>query len=579
MTIGAKPFAKPFARQFARQFVSSAVDRFDADRADGGIGNIRPGQDCRSYWPSSYAQRTMAARAHTRARATHPRVGPHRSLVVAWAIGSLSALGIDGWLLARAPRNALASRLGSIHDAQARALFHGHWNLKFDTLLLEAFKIDGKYQTYFGIWPTLLRMPVLAVTNRFDGSFTGPSILLAIVVMLIATAGMQYELRNLFAARGGNSHLDALPSRSTMIISGGFQLVIGAGSVVAFLASYPLVYHEMEMWGIAGAVASAWAALRYVHHPGPLRTVGCSLAATITILSRPSLGIGVITMMATLLLSAMLRREGIARVTHLAVAIAIPIVFYGAMNTARFGAPFALPLEKQVFTTGDAAHHFPGDPQRQRALAANDGSLFGLKFLPTTAVQYLRPDAFRFDHRFPFVNFPHWRARVFRGAVFDTLDRSSSITSTMPALVLLSIYGAAAFGRKRRTLSPSTRDGVVAIVVGGAAGSAFVLMFGYVANRYLSDLYPGLIVLSTVGLAALRSGHSAPIAEAAQLPQPIRTKRERCFVGVIAVAAVFSLWINVGLGVVYQRPLKPTDPDYGRGTASVLVGRSSNSSW
>ena len=90
----------------------------------------------------------------------------------------------------------------------------------------------------------------------------------------------------------------------------------------------------------------------------------------------------------------------------------------------RFGAPFALPLEKQVFTTYDA--------QRQATLAANGGSLFGAKFVPTTLLQYARPDAVRFDSTFPFVNFPHHRAHVVGHVVFDTLDRSSSMPASMP---------------------------------------------------------------------------------------------------------------------------------------------------
>ena len=65
-------------------------------------------------------------------------------------------------LLLRAPTNALTTLLGSIHDRQARAIFDGHLDMRRADLAIEAFDIDGKYHTYFGIWPTLLRMPVLA---------------------------------------------------------------------------------------------------------------------------------------------------------------------------------------------------------------------------------------------------------------------------------------------------------------------------------------------------------------------------------------------------------------------------------
>ena len=356
-------------------------------------------------------------------------------------LGSGVAVATCTALLARAPTNKATTLLGGIHDAQARALFAGHWNLPLRDLGIEAFKIHGKYQTYFGIWPTVLRMPVLALTHRFDGGLTGPSMLLALVVALWATAGIHWQLRaRLSPAEGANE--PASMGRGEWWATAGFQALVGCGSIVVFLASRPLVYHEMEMWGIAGGLAAGDQLLRCVQAPTARRAAVCGAAAAVALLSRPSVGFGVVATIGLFWIVAVFRRRDTWRyIVALAAAAIIPLAMYGAMNIARFGSPFSLPLQKQVFTTFDA--------QRQATLAANGGSLFGAKFVPTTVLQYARPDAVRFDAKFPFVDFPLHRAHIVGNVVFDTLDRSSSLPASMPGLSALALIGGYALVRGR----------------------------------------------------------------------------------------------------------------------------------
>jgi len=467
-------------------------------------------------------------------------------------------------LLARAPTDRATTLFGGIHDAQARALFAGHWDLPLRDLGIEAFKIHGHYQTYFGLWPTVLRMPVLAVTHRFDGRLTGPSMLLALIVALWATAGIQWQLRGLLN-EGVPADGHAAMGRGEWWATAGFQALVGCGSIVAFLASRPLVYHEMELWGIAGGLAAGDTLLRYVRGPNLRRAGACAAAATVALLSRPSIGFGVIASLGFVWIVAVVRRRDSLRfVIALAVAAIVPVALYGAMNTARFGSPFALPLEKQVFTQYDS--------QRQATLAANGGSLFGAKFVPTTLLQYTRPDAVRFESTFPFVNFPRHRAHVVGDVVFDTLDRSSSLPASMPGLSLLALTGAWVLFRGREPAYRRARQMLWPIVLGGVVGTGFVLTIAYVANRYLADFVPPMVVLAIVGMRSL--------LQPSRLP---RKSRQKLYlrIGVVALCLI-GAWISLGLAVVYQRDLQPGDPDYGRGTpaasAASAAGRSSNSS-
>ena len=445
-------------------------------------------------------------------------------------------------------RNAF---LGGVHDAQARALLHGHWDVPASTLGIEAFKIDGRYYTYFGPWPTLLRMPVVALTHRLDGRLTVVSMIVACVVALAATSSVHRQLREALRP-------DAPFGRSEALWVGAFQFAVAMGSVVTFLGSRPLVYHEMELWGVAGALTTAATSIAFLRRQSVRSALLLGGAATITLLSRPSVGFGAVVTVGLVFLGA-LRGRTVARdrriVVALAAAAAVPVLLYGATNVARFGGPFSLPLDKQVFTTGDPATGLPADTLRQAALAANGDSLFGVKFAPTTLLQYGRPNALRFQSSFPWVNFPRWRAHVLGGVVFDTIDRSSSIPASMPGFTLLACFGVVALVRGRRgsPLHPSRI--VLPSVVGGAAGTVFVITIAYVAQRYLADFFPPLLVLALVGVQALA----------------LRPNR-RVVTAVIAVCIV-GTWIGFGLARVYQHNLRPGDPDWGRGTRTISSTR------
>ena len=60
---------------------------------------------------------------------------------------------------------------------------------------IEAFAHDGRDYTYFGIFPSLIRMPILLVTNAFDGDLTAPSILVAWLTTGLFTSLMLWRLR------------------------------------------------------------------------------------------------------------------------------------------------------------------------------------------------------------------------------------------------------------------------------------------------------------------------------------------------------------------------------------------------
>ena len=102
---------------------------------------------------------------------------------------------------------------------------------------------------YFGPFPALLRLPIAAVTDGLDGRLGQISMLVAFAVTLMFTVRLAWRIRPL--VRGS-----APVTRGEQWAVGGFTFVVGAGSVLVFLASRSWVYHEAALWGVALALGA-----------------------------------------------------------------------------------------------------------------------------------------------------------------------------------------------------------------------------------------------------------------------------------------------------------------------------------
>lgn len=453
----------------------------------------------------------------------------------------LVLLGGHWTLLGRDP-------LGGFYDLQAHSFADLRWDVAAGPLGIEAFLIDGKAYTYYGPWPAVLRLPVALFTHALDGRLTQISMLLAFGVALVFTVRLTNRVRVLVSPH------DPVTRTERWAVAT-FVFVVGAGSVFLFLASRAFVYHEAELWGAALAIGAFEFIVAYATTPGRRNLLIASGLASLAFLTRGSVGAGPVAALGLLLLASFWgptrrfvglpgRARGLGTWVPLGIAVAVPIAMYAGVNFAKFGTFFSLPLDQQYFSQINAA--------RQAALDANGGSLFGLRFAPTTIVQFFRPDALRLDSLFPWIGFPP-RAHVFGGATFDTLDVSSSVPSSMPALTILAIIGLVGTARPPATDGPTLRV-LRAPVLGAIAGSFVTLTIAFVAHRYLSDFMPLLVLLGAAGVHLLLRW--------ARTRRRVGGTRAVRLVGAgIAAVVVVSVAVNLGLAVLYQRKLNPGVPE------------------
>jgi hypothetical protein len=381
--------------------------------------------------------------------------------------------------------------LSNFYDLQARALAHGHWWVPKGSLGNEAFTVHGRDYMYFGPFPALIRMPILAVTHSLDGRLTAPSILLAWLLTGLFTSLLLWRVRIL--VRG-----PALLGRAEAASYAVLVVTIMSGSVLLYLAALPAVYYEALMWGVALTVGAFFALLGVLERPSVGRVVATGALTLGAVLSRSAIGWAcVVGVLLTAAWFATGRGGPQNRRWWLPVlAAGIGALAVGcAVSWVKFGGLFDVPYGSQFFTRASA--------HRRAFLAANGGTLFNVKFVPSTLLAYLRPDALRFGWVFPFVTLPSVPARAVAGVVLDQSYRTTSVPASMPLLVLLGVWGVVSAFR-RRLVGPARLFRI--LLVAAATGTLGTLVLGYIGNRFLGDFIPLLVVASAVGLVALWQG-------------------------------------------------------------------------
>lgn len=471
-----------------------------------------------------------------RSRPRSPAGLSRRRFVIAVLAGSVLVLPAllwvmwDLWSGSLNPLRSVPS--DDFYDLQARAMFHGHLNVPTGSLGIEGFIHDGRTYTYFGLFPSIIRMPILLVTSSFDGRLTAPSILLAWLVTALFSSLMLWRLR--IVMRG-----DTVLGRAEAASFGALMATIMGGSVLLYLAATPYIFNEDFAWSVALTVGSLFALLGMLERPSRGRAIASGALILCANLDRTTTGYACV--IAALLVAGWfaLGRGGPTNrrwALPMLVAAVVPFLVSCAVTYAKYGVPVGLPISDQIWTTVNA--------HRRYFLAVNGGKYIGSAFLPSTLWAYFQPFGIRLSGLFPYVTPPAAPAAWLAGAVFDQTYPTASFTSTTPLLFLLGCWGTVTSFRPRGIGQVRlTRI----ILFGGAIGTGGILVWGYIAQRYLADLMPFFIVASGVGLIDMwrrLAGRSR------------RTKR--LALGVVVTIGIYCVIANVAIAAFPVSVWTPT---------------------
>ena len=229
--------------------------------------------------------------------------------VAASAAGAGLALFLFTLVLTRGRADLLQwQRSGGFYDAQAHAWLAGNWEIPDHVLTIEKFLHDGRAYMYQGPWPALLRLPIVAVTSRFDGRLTQLSMVLATLVAMVGTAHLHWQVRRLLRP-------DSPVRRPDLLVAALATFVVGGGSALLYEASRAWVYHE------AAAVGSRVDDRRHrvrsvgcIQRPSRGRFAWAALVTTLAACSRLSVAVGAVAALGILtggnLIARWVRRRG-----------------------------------------------------------------------------------------------------------------------------------------------------------------------------------------------------------------------------------------------------------------------------
>jgi hypothetical protein len=407
----------------------------------------------------------------------------------------------------------------SAYDVQARAIMGGHFTLPNGSIATEAFVHDGHQYTYFGIFPSLLRIPFFLVTHALDGRLTAVSMLGAWLATALFSALLLWRIRIVFR---GDAPLGWGETTSYGILLASLL----AGSVLLYLASQPTEYSEDLAWSVALASASLFALLGVVERPSWGRVVASGTFVLLTNLNRATTGYGCV--IAALLIAVWfgLGRAGPDRRRWwipMLVAGLVPMAAGIAVDLAKFGIPFGVPVSAQLlFKAGGYIH-------------INGGHYYSLRFVPSALQAYVDPTNLRFTSLFPYITLPDIPIHPVAHTVLFTRAPTASVVATTPLLVGAGAWGViTTFARHRDIVQRSLR--ILLIAMAATAGSAMI--DGWILERFVGDILPLLMLAGMIGTVDIWRR----LAD--------RRRRVRLFaLAVLVLLALFGAAANVGLAV------------------------------
>jgi hypothetical protein len=365
-----------------------------------------------------------------------------------------------------------------MYDVQARALMHGHLWLPSGSIGYEAFVSNGHQYTYFGIFPSLLRVPVFLFTSSFDGRLFAPSILAAWIATAVFSSLLLWRLRVLLRPETTLGWVEAA-SYAVLLFS------ILAGSTLIYLASSPDVFSEDEAWSVALAIGSLFALVGVIERPSWRRIVVCGILVLFTDLNRSTTGYSAVLAMLLVAGWFALGRAGRER-RHWAAPIAgIAVVALAAgcaIDFAKFGLLFGIPFSDQILFQYFALQRI------------NGGHYLSLHWLPSTLNAYINPTNIDFSSVFPYIFQRDVPSTLFGG------NATSGIPVSMPLLFVAGLWGAITSFSPGR---PAHFRALRLLLLAAAVPAAAIMIYGWIFERFVADFLPLLALAAMVGVVDL----------------------------------------------------------------------------
>lgn len=415
-------------------------------------------------------------------------------------------------------------RLRRFFTAQAEALLNGRLWIDRADGAGECFIADERCYGYFGVTPSLLRIPFLGLANG-----AGMTEIFLIAGLLLGIAGSLLLVTVVFHGilNGHDSRWSKLAFVSALVIAGPGNLWVQLTRSTG--------YEEAIVWA---AAFSVWgmAALVMWWRTGESRWLGfATLAFVLGANTRPSvvpLAIAAATVLVVFLIAKRKTMRDLPAVVWAATMAFLPLASMVAVWFVKFGTFLpSLAINESVQQSS----------KWSRVLSANGGHDSGWGFIPTNLIQYLRPDslvwvdgelaAVRPGREDPLILPPLEGMGIF-------VTPMASITALVPAVVLLIAIALWRTPQLHSAMSPAPlpRLASVGIALASWAPLALLAINAGVQNRYMGDLAPAIAITAAFGCAAIAEG---------------RGMNRRVRASLVVAVAILAI-AGLAIGVLFQ---------------------------
>jgi hypothetical protein len=407
-------------------------------------------------------------------------------------------LAVGGWFATYSDGRFLVDKplpFAYFYDAQGDSLLRGEFNVPCESIGGEAFVVNGQCYGYFGITPSLLRIPLNFVWPEYRGRWAPLSVLTASGAFLVAALWLVTKIRlRLFpnCPRDARFH----------VLSALFLLALGLASTNIFLLSRPVVYHEAIIWSVSLALGAMACAFNYLWS-GHLRwLVASNLLATLSLNARPVAGAAALTacgLLPALRLLSLRSDAGEpsplrAGVRHVLIGAFLSILSLGsylAVIHGKFGAFEAMPIR----------YNLAYDAERRAKI---DGSMFHLSNFGWNAHNFFGTTGI-----VPRIRWPRWweierfslpaNRRQHPEAKIDSIEPYMSVTVAMSALFGFAVIGLVAGWRRCYSWL-----GFQVLCVCTAFGPILLLFFTIISYRYFHEYLLWFAFAGAFGVTEIR---------------------------------------------------------------------------
>jgi len=393
-------------------------------------------------------------------------------------------------------------------DYQANSLLQGRLDVPPEAIGYEAFVYNGKSFGYFGIGPSLLRIPLNYLFPSLWGKWNELSLLAGCLVNLLAAYWIYRELSR---HDSENTSPPARPvPRSVDRLFSVFILVFGLGSTNIFLSSHASIYHEPIMLGGAFCLLSCLFFLKFMRSPSLAWFSGLLLFGFLAFFTRVTAGLSAMLLIGLLLGVLSLKKwlpslhsRYVSRIlpgtppadSLLFRYIALALLYFLLVASLYFW------VNQTKFGTWVDDHSYKNyalvKPDSERYQRTDGGKSFFIQNYPMMASAYFFPLDIQVVNHFPPLITNQIDPAMFPYARYDNFEATDPLTLSMPFEFILAGVGLFSLARDQK------RRVVLFPVLSTATALLVMLGFNSASQRYEHDFFPFFLLSAVIGFLYL----------------------------------------------------------------------------